>query len=659
MPHKAFLHKKSLLDQFKDDHKHTGIIQSMRAEHTWNNPLTRRKRTKKLNGWIKSFDGKNHIRKLSRFNAVQTHRHESLDDTITFKGGAFMQNEAMSLKGFIENLTDKLVNKYGIGKDVVKNYLDLHTEEMQKLLDDKNLSLKDKVLFVRDEITDCKYEASSPKKAPKDIEDTAKYVCKFIKDNAGGINCSTKLTMVNDDEDDFYGLYDLTIGGKTYHLYAGDEDYSITDKNDVETLVEGSTDLQGAMNRDLADFCDSLQNGGTDEAKCADEKLGYEKGHKNSKGEDAPWVIRSHEDNRILASFANKKDAEEHLKRMKQYSKGESYELASKEIQVRKPNGTWQRWSVTWPEYVDTHVQDAKDQGWTEVRVVDIKRNENTEEPKKSEGLSNEQIKDAVEFSATEAGLENYINVDSDGAMSVTVSLPINSDELKKVRWVIDSNNGTITEYLDTEKNLVRDFTDDESLVSMLTLLFQTARMSVRKWFPKKSEALFNKEKLEAPVKSYIADVLSDLVVSFHWGEDGAERLVDKYNDVILTNYMDGDLSAYETAKYINGKENPNPVESKKSESRKKQESKKNEMNLELVDTIIVPKWLWDAFYFADEYGETLNDEEEEILADFKAKYADAMYYLETPEEEADFRSRNDFDNYGGPCYEIRVFKEK
>lgn len=55
-----------------------------------------------------------------------------------------------------------------------------------------------------------------------------------------------------------------------------------------------------------------------------DEKLGYEKGHKNSRGEDAPWVIRSHEDNRILASFAHKKDAEEHMKRMKQYSKSEA-----------------------------------------------------------------------------------------------------------------------------------------------------------------------------------------------------------------------------------------------------------------------------------------------------------------------------------------------
>ena len=50
------------------------------------------------------------------------------------------------------------------------------------------------------------------------------------------------------------------------------------------------------------------------------EKLGYEKGHKNSKGEDAPWVIRSHTDGRVLASFAKKDAAEQHLARMKRYS---------------------------------------------------------------------------------------------------------------------------------------------------------------------------------------------------------------------------------------------------------------------------------------------------------------------------------------------------
>ena len=892
MPHKAFLHKKSLLDQFKDDHKHTGIIQSMRAEHTWNNPLTRRKRTKELNGWIKSFAGKRHVHKLARFNAQQAGKDESYEDVkldclryadilelpngvcvkvnatircprraafvfritgiynadsknpskYVIRGfypvyglerkpseefdipcnnvsdieqwvksnekGNLMQNEEMSLKGFIENLSDKLVNKYGLEKDVVKNYLDLHTEEMQELLNDTELSLKEKVLFVRSEITgekdekksesisvqsliiptnddtwadvpddyypeqvtcdicdgkyddvvmhvvnsnilhksfvvcdDCvsvakeilekeehklnkgrgyeskkseskqneslvlpnptiiyrgtsedakkashyisniladkglgwgrvswqapkegeyhyghpekdvytvtlrgsndiikdsfavykdvfgndfwnncnaspdgwvdpltiaRYDVATPRHESKkhegfnttrDLDNFALHILNYIKDKTHYPGY-VRFVKLNDDEEDFYGKYVLSVNGKNYYLYVGDTDYSITDNNDENTLVEGSTDLSGAMNKDLDDFCERIQQPFyTESKKPTDEKLGYEKGHTNSKGEDAPWVIRSHEDNRVLASFATEEEAKEHLKRMKQYSNGES---------------------------------------------------------KQNEGLSNEQIKDAVKFAATEAGLEDYLKVDSDGAMSVTVSLPINSDDLKTVRWVIDSNGGTITEYLDTEKNLIRDFTDDESLVSMLTILFQTSRMELRDWFPKKSESLFNKQELEAPVKSYISNVLSDLVVSFHWGEDGAERLVDKYNDVIMTNYMDGDLSAYETAKYINGKENNNPVESKK-----KQESKKNEGHLELVDTIVVPKWLWDAFYFADEYGETLNEEEEEILADFKAKYADAKYHLETPEEEADFRSRNDFDEYGGPCYEIRVFKEK
>ncbi len=60
------------------------------------------------------------------------------------------------------------------------------------------------------------------------------------------------------------------------------------------------------------------------ESKGADEKLSYEKGHKNSKGEDAPWVIRSHKDDSVLASFPTKKEAENHMRTMKRYSKSEA-----------------------------------------------------------------------------------------------------------------------------------------------------------------------------------------------------------------------------------------------------------------------------------------------------------------------------------------------
>lgn len=58
-------------------------------------------------------------------------------------------------------------------------------------------------------------------------------------------------------------------------------------------------------------------------SESADEKLSYEKGHKNSKGEDAPWVIRGHKGGKVLASFATKGEAEAHLERMKRYSKTE------------------------------------------------------------------------------------------------------------------------------------------------------------------------------------------------------------------------------------------------------------------------------------------------------------------------------------------------
>lgn len=82
MPHKAFLKKKSLLDRFKDDHALTGFIQSARAKHTWDNPITRRKRTKELNGWIKSFAGKRHIHKLARFNALQAGKYEDANSNL-------------------------------------------------------------------------------------------------------------------------------------------------------------------------------------------------------------------------------------------------------------------------------------------------------------------------------------------------------------------------------------------------------------------------------------------------------------------------------------------------------------------------------------------------------------------------------------------------
>lgn len=43
--------------------------------------------------------------------------------------------------------------------------------------------------------------------------------------------------------------------------------------------------------------------------KGANETIEYKKGHKNSRGEDAPWVIRDHKNGKVLVSFSKKDDA--------------------------------------------------------------------------------------------------------------------------------------------------------------------------------------------------------------------------------------------------------------------------------------------------------------------------------------------------------------
>ena len=48
------------------------------------------------------------------------------------------------------------------------------------------------------------------------------------------------------------------------------------------------------------------------EANGTDETIEYKKGHKNSRGEDAPWVIRDHKNGKVLVSFSKKDDAEAH-----------------------------------------------------------------------------------------------------------------------------------------------------------------------------------------------------------------------------------------------------------------------------------------------------------------------------------------------------------
>lgn len=44
--------------------------------------------------------------------------------------------------------------------------------------------------------------------------------------------------------------------------------------------------------------------------------------------------------------------------------------IASVEIKVRKPGKPWCRYAVTWPEYANTYVEEAKERGWPDIRVI-------------------------------------------------------------------------------------------------------------------------------------------------------------------------------------------------------------------------------------------------------------------------------------------------
>lgn len=879
MPHKAFLKKKSLLDRFKDSHKTTGFIQSARAEHTWNNPLTRRKRTKELNGWIKSFAGKRHIHKLARFNAMQAGKNESAEynvdclrygSTLELPNGvcvkvketircprraafifrvlaivaeedgfvihgfypvyglerrpseefdlhsddatalvSFIENnvfnsrgesmqhkltiklhetkfdpsqydffiasytlngndrskttngivdaqgtledaqkhgatnlklvgvknndkteipmeslgiskhkdEAMSLKGFLEALEEKLVKQFDLDEDEVKNYLDSHTQEMQELLDDKELSLKEKVLFVRSEITGEKdeYKKSEDKKivdngyvsfretkrprelrklykACKDRFGVSDYVSYMKEDiSRDGADCQYKITGITKDDKPIIIEMD-------YYGDSGDYKYKI-DVSLLETAGGSSLDSIGnggpsnnfdkALNSAMASVDKYLQGLPTrnDESKePTEEKLGYEKGHKNSKGENAPWVIRSHEDNRVLASFAKKSDAEEHLQRMKQYSKQESKSADELDKYIKDVKSLLKskygmdfndkdtcRLNVGWMEKLDAMFYQGKpvEDGAKEVAAF---CGYNKDESKKSEanGPFDASIKDWYMGAYKEDDLGDRLNGTFKGALQTL----LRGEDIYDYIGVGDS---LIRERLFSQLSKMLDVDYDEiynvwlnegEASDELTAKLSKAGVGIaEKKDPtinesKKSERLFNKSEMEkialsetSSLDNYRKDVISELVVSFHYGEDGATKLADKNSNTINDAYVEGELLPYETARLIAQQDgNGYANESKKSKF-KKSESKQSEVHLELIDTIIVPKWLWEAYNFGKDYGEDLDEHEQNILSEFQEKYSDC--HLDDEGEEAYFSSDNDFDSYGGLCFTVKVYKEK
>lgn len=543
-----FLHKKSLLDRFKDDYSsHTGYIQSARAEHTWNNPLTRRKRTKELNGWIKSFAGKRHIRKLSRFNAVNAGRDESLQVV-----HPEVEFDCLRYAGILELPNGVCVDVY------------------------PTIRCPRRCAFV--------FRVMGFGEVDKDLHK-----------NAGNLKYAIH---------GYYPVYGLERQpSEEFDIFCDDiSELQKWSNNNGWGMGVGPSASSMELAREVAKSRETL-------SESTDEKLGYEKGHKNSRGEDAPWVIRSHKDNRILASFAKKKDAEEHMQRMKQYSKDESKKSES----YTPKKGDYIRYYADGRDWL-SKILDVNADGTINIFIDDgMWRNDSV-------------IKNVPLDKCHDYGLSLY----HIGYMDV-----YSGSWLKHGEYA-----NTDKEKDDIVDSLMKSETvdNDSIVVSKLGNDGEYHKIGT----PKKSEA--------SNLEGYTSDVISELDTVWGCGEDGATRIAKKYADVIQQNYVDGDLLASETAKFIAGQENL-------TESRKKSESKKSEVHLELIETIIVPKWLWEAHVFGKEYGEDLDEHEQEILAKFEEEYG-SKYTLDDKDEEADFHSRNDFDSYGGPCYEIDVYEE-
>lgn len=678
-------------------------------------------------------------------------------------------NEAMSLKGFLENLTEKLTKQFDLDADDVKFYLDTHTQEMQELLDDKELSLKEKVLFVRSEITGEQDEKKSEKLVVSnpcvvykgDAENAAKahdYLYKkmprvkgasissdvkplgnnkfcrvlFYGNNTGVMDLFGYYSnLYNDDfwnncDADPQGWVDpLTINRYdvatprqeskesaeyTVHSYNDTDVVHYEDGTPKEWRCKRCGGLEGGADGDpfgyyitnskgktiisplcadcVDDACDILNTThgninkalGLSESNETDEKLGYEKGHKNSRGENAPWVIRSHEDNRILASFTNKKDAEEHLKRMKQYSKQESKNSedletyacyidfateddAKKGMEIVKG---WHPFRTDTAVLIDSLGEDAANRLWNDWKrkcakaglAISDEGEVYKEEPacfygnesKKSESaeikdkqyyldMFDKAYKECVQLDIDDGGDgQNWANYFATGDGDPTAFSQKEADEIVGYYMEFHPNweGETDRPYKDWMENI--NNTPKTALDKEITRILKAL------YAPNESKKSESKD-----LSGYTSDIISELDGIWACGLNGAKRLAEKYADVIQQNYTDGDLSTAETAKFIAGQENL-------TESCKKAESKQSEVHLELIDTIIVPKWLWEAHTFGNEYGEELDEHEQEILSKFEEEYG-KQYYLDDRSEEADFRSRNDFDEYGGPCYEVDVYK--
>lgn len=933
-----FLKKKSLLDRFKDNHGRTGYIQSARAEHTWSNPIKRNRRTKELNGWIKSFAGKKHIRKLARFNTLNNGKNENLEEAMNWinvtdntqeilKNGSEKTSlntiedvvadlayaQAASDTAFgrpttaksilwkaAENFKASELNFDDNGsfiEDFIVNYEDQFREIYPYAVQncdwlkldpdfDKTYNSDDKFPFVEwvisqvaeelfkyapadadakeskedsktyilsckcgpEDTTYCKnkygawtdhiedaWEGSSPDsftdemkqnfadsigaeiadleiisfekfeskknevlvlpnptiiyKGPiKDAKKAFHYVSKILADKGLGWGrvswrgpkngefhyghpekdvYTVTLRGSNDLIKDSFAVYKDAFGNDFWNNCDADPqgwvdpqtiarydvatprqeskesaEYTVHSHNatNVVQSEDGTPEtwrckrcggLEGGEDGDpfgyyitnskgktvisplcsycVDDVCETLNAthgninkalGFSESKKPTYEKLGYEKGHKNSKGEDAPWVIRSHEDNRILASFAKKKDAEEHMQRMKQYSKSESKKSETKEDGERcvddydtltdglselgfvpssnirngmiypyrsrftatkdgvkyhfwiheDPSGEYTDYIEVWGGKFTTN-GDSEDPETTKFNTVSDVLN-NLKSVKKSEAMAGKHESKDVSLKEIARTLDTAINKDGNYSVKDNTSGVTATDKDR-------------TQTIKVSKDLKVELEDKNGKHSYEAQSLRELSKYIRRAV--KGEYV-NEDFHKTQVKDAVYDVinrhnLNNAVKVSYLGNSVvckyADRTLRIQPDLLTTmSTKDGDnVDTYPTnlkeldgyLDRVFGHYADELAESKQSEG----------LKLDYMDTITVPQWLWDAYtysqeYSIDEYGVDLNDDEMAIFYDFKEKYKDC--HLDDRGEEPDFHSRNDFDCYGGNCYVVDVY---
>lgn len=582
---RAFLKKKSLLDRYKDAYGWTNPIKSARSEHQWSNPIIRHKREKGANRWIDSFQGRNHIHKLARFNAQQATRNEDMN----------------------KNISD-FRNKYG------------NPDELPKL---------------------------------SGIEKT-----RF---------------------DGMAEQIDVLI-----NMYADKGSLSKPQLEQLKKLRDGIV-VFGVRARPIVDDADFVlsEMGVAESKKPADEKLGYEKGHKNSKGENAPWVIRSHEDNRVLASFATKKDAEEHMKRMKQYSKQESKSTDEFDKYIKDVK------SLLKSKYgLDFNDKDTcrLNVGWMD--KLDAMH------------YQGKSVEDCAKNVAAFCGYDKYENKQSEEKRYLMPEFK-KANTSKKEAFV-DNSATAQKDYIERVISAVQDYYGYDLFAARN--LVQSNAEKVKDWYmsgevsdveaarclggncePTKKENVtetrdysytikdgarfYDMDNARKILSEFANDVKADLGLDFEW--DGpftykllkngevleSGKILFRSHSGIAELFLDGGIRKTSgpfgsltdvpaSTKLLHWDRLYNTNESKKSESKDN-----------LVDTVVAPKWLWESYTLGDKYENVLTPDEKETLETFNENYGN-KYHLKAIDDGSEFRSLNDFDNNGGPCYTVEVYKK-